>query len=144
MQSEILAPVTALLAWSMVMWVWMYATRLPAMLALGKEHMARLGQKPGDLDTALPASIQWKAHNYNHLMEQPTLFYAAALTLALLGAGSGLNLLLAWGYVGLRIAHSLVQALVNIVPLRFALFASASLLLMAMIVRAALLAFHLG
>jgi len=83
--------------------------------------------------------VRWKADNYNHLMEQPTLFYATALTLALLGAGEGTNLALAWTYVGLRIVHSLVQALVNIIILRFTIFMVASVVLLAMSVRAALL-----
>jgi hypothetical protein len=82
--------------------------------------------------------VRQKADNYNNLMEQPTLFYALALTLAVLGAGDGLNAALAWLYVGLRIAHSLVQALVNVVMLRFAVFAAASLVLLAMSLRAAI------
>jgi hypothetical protein len=86
----------------------------------------------------LPARVRQKADNYNNLMEQPTLFYALALTLAVLGAGDGLNAALAWLYVGLRIAHSLVQALVNVVMLRFAVFAAASLVLLAMSLRAAI------
>jgi hypothetical protein len=70
-------------------------------------------------------------------MEQPTLFYAVALTLALIGDETGLNAMLAWLYVGLRIVHSLVQAIVNIVILRFAIFMAASLVLLTMAVRAA-------
>ena len=72
-------------------------------------------------------------------MEQPTLFYAVTLTLALLGAGEDLNIGLARLYVGLRIAHSLVQAIINVVMLRFAIFMAASLVLLAMSVRAALI-----
>ena len=81
--------------------------------------------------------MRWKADNYNNLLEQPTLFYAVALTLALLEAGSGFNAGLAWAYVALRIAHSLVQALINKVMIRFALFAVASLVLLIMTIRAA-------
>ncbi len=84
-----------------------------------------------------PPEVRWKSDNYSHLMEQPTLFYAVALILAFIGAGDGLNAVLAWVYVALRIAHSLVQASINIIPLRFALFAAASLVLLAMAVRAA-------
>lgn len=139
MASAILTPLVALAAWTMVMWVWMYATRLPAFTKLSPEVIATAGTAPGSLDGVLPDSIQWKAHNYNHLMEQPTLFYAIVLTLAVLGAGEGVNLLLAWAYVGLRIAHSLVQALVNKVPLRFGIFVLASLALMGLIFNAAML-----
>jgi hypothetical protein len=86
----------------------------------------------------LPAPVRWKADNYNHLMEQPTLFYAVTSTLALIGEGTGLNAGLAWLYVALRIVHSLVQATVNIVVLRFAIFMAASVVLLAMAVRTAL------
>ena len=74
-------------------------------------------------------------------MEQPTLFYAVTLTLTLVDAGSGLNTGLAWLYVGLRIAHSLVQAIINVIILRFALFMAASLVLLALTIRAAVLVF---
>lgn len=87
----------------------------------------------------LPATVRWKADNYNHLLEQPTLFYAVCLTLALLGAGQGLNVTLAWCYVGLRVVHSLHQALWNKIEVRFVLFALSSLVLIALILRAAML-----
>jgi hypothetical protein len=87
----------------------------------------------------LPARVRWKADNYNHLLEQPTLFYAVAFTLALLGAGDGLNLSLAWAYVALRVVHSLHQALWNKIEIRFVLFLLSSLVLVALVIRAALL-----
>jgi hypothetical protein len=89
----------------------------------------------------LPAQVRWKADNYNNLMEQPTLFYAVTLALALLGAGEGLNTGLAWLYVGLRVAHSLIQAIINVVMFRFAIFMAASLVLLVMSVRAALIVY---
>ncbi|MBK6689395.1 MAG: MAPEG family protein [Deltaproteobacteria bacterium] len=134
MNSPILAPVVVLVAWSMVMWAWMYATRLPAMFAM------RMKLDPtaprGEQMNQLPASVRWKADNYNHLMEQPTLFYAITLSLALLGQGDGVNLQLAWGYVGLRVVHSLLQALINKIQVRFALFFLSSLLLLGLIANA--------
>lgn len=141
MNSPILAPVVALAAWSMVMWLWMYAKRLPALLAIPADKRAVIGQRTAELGSTMPAKSQWPADNYNHLMEQPTLFYAVAIALALLGAGDGTALLLAWAYVGLRIAHSLVQATINIVVLRFGLFTLSSLALIGMIARAANQAF---
>jgi hypothetical protein len=135
--STILAPVIALVLWSFVMWAWLYATRIPA---VAKDNIVYDPHRPAEeFHARLPAEVRWKADNYNNLMEQPTLFYAVALTLALLGAGDGLNTALAWLYVGLRIAHSLVQAIVNIVMLRFAIFMAASIVLLAMSIRAALL-----
>ena len=132
--SPILAPIIVLAAWSMIMWVWMYATRLPAMR---RARMVPDPQAPsGQQMSTLPAEVRWKADNYNHLMEQPTLFYAVALSLALLDAGNDTTLILAWGYVGLRVLHSLVQALVNKIEVRFVVFLMSSLLLIGMIVEA--------
>ncbi len=139
LNSPILQPVIALVLWTLVMWIWLYATRIPAMMK------ARVKLDPSrtaaDLSAQLPPSVRWKADNYNHLMEQPTIFYATALSLALLGAGDGLNAQLAWAYVGLRILHSLVQALGNIILLRFSVFMVATTVLAVLAVRAAMIVF---
>lgn len=137
---EILQPVIVLLGWTMVMWLWMYAVRLPALTGAGLKPDDARNTKA--LDDMLPPQAQWKAHNYNHLHEAPTLFYAVAIVLAIIGAGDGLNLTLAWAYAALRIAHSLVQATINKVALRFALYALSSLVLIALIVRAAMVVFN--
>ena len=135
----LLAPVVALVVWTAVMWGWMYATRIPASLRM---RMKLDGNLPrGEQMATLPARVRWKADNYNHLFEQPVLFYATAISLAVLGDDSGASLLLAWGYVVLRIAHSLWQALVNRIPVRFALFLLSSLVLFALVARAALRVF---
>ena len=139
MNSPILAPLVALVLWSFVMWAWLYASRIPALI---KNAIVYDPQRPNEAFHAqLPAEVRWKADNYNNLMEQPTLFYAVALTLALLDAGSGLNVLLAWLYVALRIAHSLIHALINVVVLRFAVFMAASIVLLLLSLRAALIVF---
>ncbi len=134
----ILLPVVALVAWTFVVWAWMYATRIPAI------RRARMKLDPhaprGEQMASLPAVVRWKADNYNHLMEQPTLFYAVALTLSLLGRGDGLDLTLAWVYVGLRVVHSVWQATTNVIEIRFTLFFVSSLVLAAMTVRAGLAA----
>ncbi|MFM2371257.1 MAG: hypothetical protein RIS85_979 [Pseudomonadota bacterium] len=135
--AAILQPAVALMAWTMIMWLWMYATRIPAMNAakLDPDSLARDPSRT--LDDILPASIQWKAHNYNHLHEAPTLFYAVCLVLAVAGLGNGMSAQVAWAYVGLRVIHSIVQATVNKVMLRFILFALSSFTLMALIYHAA-------
>lgn len=139
MNSPILAPVVALVLWSFVMWAWLYATRIPAIL---KNKIAMdPGMTKAELNAQLPPSVRWKADNYNHLMEQPTLFYAVAFALALAGAGGGLNLTLAWTYVGLRVVHSLVQSTINVITARFLIFMLGSLVLLALAVRAALVVF---
>ncbi len=138
MKSPILAPVIALVLWTLLMMLWMMVTRLPAMRAAGVSFKGLVGSRGSDLEKIVPPRAQWKAHNYNHLMEQPTLFYATALALAIAGLGGGFNATLAWTYVGLRVLHSLVQATVNIVRYRFAVFALASVVLGVLAVRAAL------
>jgi len=146
MHSEILKPVVVLITWSLVMLIWAVATRLPALRAAGIDVTKLTGGKGSDADGVLPAKTQWKAHNYNHLMEQPTCFYAVCLVIALVGTGNGMNAWIAWGYVGLRIAHSLWQATVNKVSIRFTLFALSTLCLVALTLHAAMAVFgwHTG
>jgi hypothetical protein len=125
--------------WSFVMLVWLYATRLPAM---AKYNITFDPNKPPSAFSAqIPERLNWPAYNYNHLMEQPTLFYAVALTLAFIGQGDGLNCTLAWAYVALRVTHSTVQAIANVVLMRFLLFVASSLVLLAMSVNAAMAVF---
>ena len=136
MQAQMLAPAAVLIAWSLVMMVWMAGTRLPAMKSkLGGVGKAKPGGRGQDLEGVLDDRINWKAHNYAHLMEQPTLFYAASVIIALLGAGAG-DVLAAWIYVALRIVHSLWQAMVNVVSVRFLLFFASSLALVWLAIRA--------
>ena len=139
MQSDILQPVVALLVWTFVMWAWMYATRLPAI----SKYKIPLDSDvpPRELMNKLPPNVRWKADNYNHLMEAPTLFYAVAMTLAVTGAGSGVIATIAWAYVALRVLHSLVQATTNHIPTRFALFFLSSLVLAALVIKAAIVVF---
>lgn len=123
MPMPILAPAAVLVLWSILMLLWMLVTRIPALAKLKIPAERSVGGRGSDLDGILPRELQWKAHNYNHLMEQPTIFYAVVLILAVIGQGSGFNATLAWSYVILRIAHSLWQSLVNTIPVRLALFA---------------------
>ncbi|QNM83390.1 MAPEG family protein [Sphingomonas sabuli] len=141
--SPILAPVVALVAWSLVMLVWMAIARRRAFAKMGirLDNIPR-GSRGVNLDGRAPDEAQWPAHNYIHLMEQPTLFYAICLTLAMMGFGNGINYWLAWGYVGLRVVHSIIQATVNIVPLRLAVFALSTLCLMSLTVHAGLRILH--
>ncbi len=132
MQASMIAPVMALVAWSLVMWVWMYVQRIPAMQKAGiKPQDARF---PGSLDV-LPDAARQAADNYNHLMEQPTIFYAAALAIQAAGHADGMAVHLAWVYVGVRVLHSLLQVSLNLVPVRFLLFVASTGVLAAMVVR---------
>lgn len=144
MHAEILKPVAVLAAWTMIMWVWMYATRIPAINKLPKSNDpgADVGWTGAKLEGLIAPSVQWKAHNYNHLHEAPTVFYAVALALAMIGQGDGLNATIAWAYVGLRVLHSIFQSTVNKVMPRFMLFALSSVALMALVVHLVMAVFH--
>lgn len=137
--APLVAPVIALVLWTGVIWAWMYATRIPAIV---KTRMVLDPMMPrGEQMAQLPAEVRWKADNYNHLLEQPPLFYATTLGLVLLGDQSTASVYLAWAYVGLRILHSLLQTMTNHIPTRFALFFVSSLVLFALAIRAAMLVF---
>ena len=136
--NTLIAPVMALVAWSLVIWLWMYVRRIPAMSKAGiKPQDAAF---PGSLNV-LPGGVRAAADNYNHLMEQPTIFYAAALAIQVAGHADGWALHLAWAYVALRMVHSLVQVSVNAVTLRFLVFALSTIALAVMVVRELLVLF---
>lgn len=140
MALPMLRPVVALVLWTFFMWGWMYVVRIPAIRA------ARMRLDPdaprGEQMAQLPAKVRWKADNYNHLFEMPTVFYAIALTHALLGTQDAVNLGLAWAYVATRVLHSLFQALVNVIVVRFGLFFLSSLILLALTLHAAMVVFR--
>lgn len=134
--SPLLAPVVALVAWTLVIMTWMAFTRLPAMKKAGIDVAKLVGGRGQNLEGIIPDQVQWKSHNYSHLLEQPTIFYAIVLTLAMMGMNQPINLWLAWAYVGLRVLHSMIQCTSNIVRFRFPLFALASLCLLGLTVHA--------
>ena len=136
-QNGFVAPILALVLWTLVIWIWMYATRIPAMQKANIDPQEAARTRT----LSLAPEIMWVSDNYNHLMEQPTIFYATALALAVSGHGEGLNAWLAWGYVALRIVHSLVQATVNVIMVRFLIFMTASIVLAVLAVRAAMTIF---
>jgi hypothetical protein len=130
-----LTPVIALISWTLLVWIWMYLLRIPAMQAAGIDPDD--ARHPGSL-SMLPSRARAVADNYNHLHEQPTVFYALAFYCHLAGNADTVNIGLAWSYVALRVAHSLIQNTINKVMLRFAVFALSSLILIAMTVRSLL------
>ena len=141
-QSAILGPIVALAAWTMVIWLWMYATRIPAMNRAKIDGVNMVGSTGRGLRDDLVAKgekkASWVADNYNHLHEAPTIFYAVCLVLAMIGQGDNLNATIAWAYVVLRVAHSLVQILSNRVVVRFALFVLSTLALLMLVTHAAM------
>lgn len=129
-QNPVLAPAAVLVLWSLVMLLWMTATRFSAFAKAGvKIGDAKPGSRYVDVEPMMPARVNWKSHNYTHLMEQPTIFYAAVVILALAGEGGGINATFAWAYVAIRVVHSVWQATVNTLPVRIALFTLSTLCL---------------
>ena len=139
MDTSILAPAAALVVWSIIMLFWMAGTRLPAMSKIGMDlSKAAPGGRGQDIDPHVSPSVAWKSHNYTHLMEQPTIFYATIMILAISGGATSLSVSLAWGYTVLRVIHSIWQATVNTVEIRFVFFLLSSLCLTILAVQALL------
>lgn len=139
MPKDALAPAAVLVLWSLVVMTWLALVRFRAVAQVPREKMRELphvGGRGQDLERVLPAEANWVSHNYTHLMEQPTLFYATIATLVLAGQGGGINVKLAWGYTLIRIAHSLWQITVNTIPIRFVLFLGSSACLVLLAVNA--------
>ncbi len=137
MQAQMLAPAAVLVVWTLVVLLWIIPARFGAVAKIADK--SALPNKPGvrgaDLEGVLPDKANWPAHNYAHLVEQPTLFYVTVVILALTGP-SALDVTLAWAYVALRIVHSLWQNLVNTIPVRFGLFITSTIALVVLAVRA--------
>ncbi|KAF2239523.1 hypothetical protein EV356DRAFT_528120 [Viridothelium virens] len=154
-QKALLAPAITLISWTFFMEAWMYATRLPAISKYNVKYTSQ--HLSTDFNRQIPASIRWKADNYNHLHEQPPIFYVIVLMMVFLsqsdGATSklglndsvsgatGLDVNLAWTYVGVRVVHSLVQAIANPIPVRFGVFVTSSFVLLGLTLRTARLVF---
>jgi uncharacterized MAPEG superfamily protein len=133
MPESLLAPGAVLALWTLIMLGWVAATRFPALAKSGIDlKAAPPGGRGADLENILPPQVNWKSHNYTHLLEQPTLFYAVIIFLHLSGGSTDLTRGLAWAYVILRIVHSLWQARVNRVPVRFAIFGLSTFCLLAL------------
>lgn len=132
MYQSMMVPLLALVCWTLVMWLWMYATRIPAMQKAGIDP-AKLKEK-SEFDV-LPRSVRQIADNHNHLHEQPVIFYALVTYSHLVGVGDAINIGFAWTYVILRVIHSFVQSTINFIPLRFAIYALATICLFVIAIR---------
>lgn len=134
--SPLLAPVVVLVAWTLVMLVWLAVKRAP--------HMKSRAEIPAGVrgENMPPGPHNWPAHNYTHLLEQPTIFYAIVFVLVLMNFDAAINVYLAWAYVVLRIVHSIFQATVNVVKWRFLIFALSTLCLASLTVHAGLRILH--
>lgn len=135
MSTSILAPAAVLVAWSLIMLFWLAFARFSAASKLGNNEPPAPGLRGQDIDPML-GKAAWKSHNYAHLMEQPTIFYATVFILHLAGAATPLLVNFAWAYVALRVVHSIYQATINQVMVRFSIFLLSSLCLVFLAVNA--------
>jgi hypothetical protein len=133
--SNMMSPVLALVVWTMVILVWLYFRRIPAMRKAGIDPAKIKGSESYASMPPLNPKAVWVSDNYNHLHEQPVIFYALCVYTHLVGVWDGLNVGLAWAYVAIRIVHSLIQVTTNFVPLRFAVFNLGSLVLVTIALR---------
>ena len=135
--SPILAPATVLILWSLIILLCLVITRFKAFAAAGISlGDAPIGSRYADVEKDMPAKVNWVSHNYTHLMEQPTLFYAVVAILAISGDVSSASIALAWAYTILRIAHSVWQCFVNVITVRVVLFTLSTLFLLILAIRA--------
>lgn len=137
MQAQMLAPAAVLAVWSLIVLLWIMPARFGVVARMTDKSALpkKIGMRGNDLEGVLPDQANWPAHNYTHLMEQPTVFYPTVLILAVMGPGA-LDVALAWTYVGLRIVHSIWQNLVNTIPVRFGLFITSTVVLIVLAIRA--------
>ena len=138
--NAILAPAAVLVLWTTIMVGWLAYARLSSFKSVGVDlGKAAPGGRGQDIDPMLPDRARWASHNYTHLLEQPTIFYAVVMILAVGGGVTQVTVGLAWAYAVLRIVHSLWQALVNTIPVRFTLFITSTFCLVALAVMAVVL-----
>ena len=122
-QLELIIPILTLVIWTFLIFL---------VMAFGRVKFMNNPQDAAhskDYKDKLPAWVNRTADNYNHLFEQPVAFYAVTLSTALINNFDNSIVQLAWAFVIIRIVHSLVQITINIVLVRFFLFASGWLII---------------
>ena len=122
-QLELLTPILTLIIWTFLIFL---------IMAFGRVRFMNDPQDAAhskDYKDQLPAWVNRTADNYNHLFEQPVAFYAVTLSIALINNFDNLIVQLTWAFVLIRIVHSLVHITINIVLVRFFLFASGWLII---------------
>jgi len=122
-QLALLTPVLTLIIWTFIIFLIMAFGRVSFM------NNPQDAAESKDYKDNLPAWVNRTADNYNHLFEQPVAFYAVTLSIALINNFNILVVQLAWAYVLIRVIHSLIQLTINIVLVRFFLFASGWLII---------------
>ena len=133
----LIAPVIALVCWTLAVMIWLGYERVRNINRLKLSPDA--GKFARDLNALMPDRAKQVSDNYMHLMEQPTLFYAVCFSLQFLGQGEHpVNIGFAWGYVSIRVLHTLVHSTFNDVRIRFFLFLLSSVFLVGLVTHAVL------
>ena len=133
----LIAPVIALVCWTLAVMIWLGYERVRNINRLRLSPDA--GKFARDLNALMPDRAKQVSDNYMHLMEQPTLFYAVCFSLQFLGQGEHpVNIGFAWGYVSIRVLHTLVHSTFNDVRIRFFLFLLSSVFLVGLVTHAVL------
>jgi hypothetical protein len=133
--THIFGPFFAMIALTIVVWIYMYARRIPFII---QSNFTPEQLSPAELARLSPPAVANPSDNLKNLFELPTIFYALVLCLYVTKHVDATFVWAAWLFVGFRVLHSAVHCTFNFVPLRFWLYAGGSLLLWFIAVRAAL------
>lgn len=128
MKSEILYPMVALAGLTFVVLLLIPIARFRAAWR-GRVTAAdfRYGESPN-----VPGQVSLPNRNLMNLLELPVLFYVVCLAFYVTGKLDAAALYLAWAYVGLRAAHSVIHLTYNNVFHRLSAFAASNVVLVAL------------
>ena len=130
---EILYPMFLVITLSGALFFLLAATRVPSIIKyFGNLQAAKHSE---DLRPKLPSAARNITDNYNHLFEQPTLFYALVTYIYLMQHVDTIHLYLAWLYAALRVVHSVIQITSNNVSYRALIFLGSGACLIFMIAK---------
>lgn len=133
-QSAIFAPFMTMMLLTLIVWFYMYSRRIP-FLQTSRTNLDTL--TPAELARISPPAVANPSDNLKNLFELPTLFYALALYLYVSNKVDATYLIAAWVFAAFRVFHSAVHCTINIVLVRFWLYAISALALWFMVARAA-------
>jgi hypothetical protein len=134
-QTVIFQPFIATMLLTLVVWVYMYARRLPFIFASGLDPKQ---MTPLELARVSPPHVSSPSDNLKNLCELPTLFYAIVLFLFATNGVDAAFVNAAWAFFIFRTLHTLVHCTFNFIPLRFVLYVISAGALWFMVVRAAI------
>ena len=119
-QTDIFFPFVGTMLLTIVVWIYMYARRIPFIM---RSKLTPQQLTPSELARLSPPEVANPSDNLKNLFELPTIFYAAVLYLYAAREVDELYLGAAWLFFAFRVLHSVVHCTFNFVPLRFWLYA---------------------